>query len=105
MDKDTDDDGTRDGAEQAGVVAKFEGGVLTIDLANGSSVSGLVTGDTEIECESEDQEEADHEDGPGARRDIGAGTTATRSGSPMRTRTGDEPGDDEGDDHSGPRRR
>lgn len=66
-DTDTDDDGTRDGAEQAGVVTSFEGGKLTIDLANGSSVSGLVTGDTEIECETEDQEEADNDDGPSAR--------------------------------------
>ena len=60
VDPDTDDDGDRDGAEQAGVVTSFEGGKLTIDLANGDSVAGKVTDDTAIECETEDAEESDH---------------------------------------------
>jgi hypothetical protein len=36
--------------EDAGKVASFTGGVLTITLNDGSTVSGKVTGDTEIEC-------------------------------------------------------
>ena len=36
------------------MVKSFEDDVLTIDLANGTSVSGLVTDSTEIECESDD---------------------------------------------------
>ena len=55
-DRDSDDDGTRDGAERAGVVKAFENGVLTINLANGTSVSGRVNDSTEIECESDDED-------------------------------------------------
>ncbi len=54
-DRDSDDDGISDGAERAGVVKSFANGVLTIDLANGTSVSGRVTASTEIECESDDE--------------------------------------------------
>jgi hypothetical protein len=36
----------------AGTVASFTGGVLTITLADGSTVSGKVTDQTEIECET-----------------------------------------------------
>jgi hypothetical protein len=52
-DDDSDDDGTEDGDERAGTVASFDGTTLTIELFGGGSVSGLVTGDTEIECEDE----------------------------------------------------
>jgi hypothetical protein len=38
--------------ETAGTVASYENGVLTIKLNNESTVSGLVTENTEIECES-----------------------------------------------------
>jgi len=57
-DRDSDDDGVGDGAERAGVVTSFATGVLTIDLANGGAVSGLVTPATELECESEDELES-----------------------------------------------
>jgi hypothetical protein len=40
--------------QTAGTVQSFSGGVLTIALTNGSTVSGTVTGDTEIECQSAD---------------------------------------------------
>jgi hypothetical protein len=59
-DRDTDDDGVVDGRERAGVVLSYFGGVLTIDLANGGSVTGYVTEDTEIECSSERQAERRH---------------------------------------------
>jgi len=45
--------------ESAGTVASFTGGVLTLTLADGSSVSGKVTEETEISCQP-----ASH-DGPG----------------------------------------
>ena len=55
IDKDTDGDGVVDGLEQAGVVSAYDEstGSLTIDLANGSSVTGVVTEDTDVECISE----------------------------------------------------
>ncbi len=60
------------GPADAGRVASFTNGVLTITLADGSTVSGNVTSDTEINC-------------------MGAGATASRDGS-----SGDQ-GDDHGD--------
>ncbi|MBV9605099.1 MAG: hypothetical protein JO027_08330 [Solirubrobacterales bacterium] len=41
-------------SQDAGTVQSFTGGVLTIALNNGQTVSGQVTGDTEIACESTD---------------------------------------------------
>ncbi len=40
----------------AGTVASFTGGVLTITLTDGSTVSGAVTADTNIECEMAEPE-------------------------------------------------
>lgn len=37
--------------QNAGTVQSFTGGVLTIALTNGQTVSGAVTGDTQIECQ------------------------------------------------------
>lgn len=59
-DEDSDDDGVMDGDENAGTVASFDGTTLTIDLADGSSIDGLVTDRTEIEC---DHGEGHHGDG------------------------------------------
>jgi hypothetical protein len=41
-------------ADNAGTVASFDGTKLTIQLADGSTVSGTVNGDTEIECDAAD---------------------------------------------------
>lgn len=41
-------------AQNAGTVQSFTGGVLTIALTNGQTVSGDVTNDTEIECKAPD---------------------------------------------------
>src|SRR3954471_8338300 len=61
VDRDTDNDGIEDGREQAGVVSSFNTatGDLTIDLANGGSVTGKVTDATRVECETENEAE-DH---------------------------------------------
>jgi hypothetical protein len=88
-DRDSDDDGVMDGSEQAGTIASFdsETGRLVIDLFGTDTVSGLVTGATEIKCE-------DHSSA--------ASASSEGSGEP-------EPGDDHGgdgeeagDDNSGP---
>src|SRR3954447_6802057 len=47
---DTDGDGITEGDENAGRIASFTGGVLTIDLAGGGTLTGEVTDETEIEC-------------------------------------------------------
>jgi hypothetical protein len=61
VDQDTDNDRVEDGDEVIGTIASFEGGVLTIDLLNGGSVSGNVTADTRIKCETEDEQEDENE--------------------------------------------
>jgi hypothetical protein len=58
---DTDGDGIRDGAEHAGTIAAFAGGVLTIKLDGGGTLSGTVSDATEIEC----QDAQASDDGPG----------------------------------------
>jgi hypothetical protein len=47
---DTDNDGIGDEQENAGTVASFTNGVLTITLAKGGTLTGTVSPDTEIEC-------------------------------------------------------
>lgn len=51
-------------ADAVGTVDSFMGGVLTIKLNDGSSVSGKVTSDTEVECEAA-QSPTMHDDGDG----------------------------------------
>jgi hypothetical protein len=66
-DGDSDDDGVGDDQENAGTIASFTNGVLTVNLGKGGTLSGLVTDQTELECH---------------------GSTATASGD-------DDPGDDD----------
>ena len=47
----------------AGTIASFTGGVLTIQLTDGSTVSGTVANDTKIECAAAAQSGEDRGDG------------------------------------------
>lgn len=67
-DRDTDDDGIKDGDENAGTVRSFSGGVLTIALFNGSTLSAIVNDDTEIECDEEHAHDSAVRDDHGGRR-------------------------------------
>src|SRR5436190_590265 len=53
---DSDGDGIPDGEENAGKIASFdpETGRLVINLFGGDTVSGLVTEETEIECDGQE---------------------------------------------------
>jgi hypothetical protein len=82
--------------EKAGTVASFVGGVLTIKLTDGSMVSGKVTGQTELKCQSptspqtttgeEDQGEGDDqmESDGGEESDEGCTETALVAGAGVR---------------------
>jgi hypothetical protein len=95
-DADTDNDGIPDGEENAGTVASFDAatGKLTIDLFPGETLSGMVTGDTEIKCEHEDSASASDsnqgEDNPGEEQ------------GQEENENEEEPGEDNGNDNSGP---
>ena len=53
-DRDSDDDGTRDGKENAGTVESFDGTTLVITLFGGGRIEGKVTTATRLKCENED---------------------------------------------------
>lgn len=74
--------------QNAGTVTSFTGGVLTITLNNGQTVSGDVTGDTEIECQAADMDSSlrSHDRGDDGDRGDDNGDR------------GDDHGDDQGDD-------
>lgn len=84
--------GTSTSSDQnAGTVTSFTGGVLTITLNNGQTVSGNVTPDTEIECRAADTSSSmgSHDDG-----DPGSSGGNDQSGN-------DQNGNDQGDDDQG----
>ena len=64
---DSDDDGTEDGDENAGVITAFDGTTLTIDLYGGGSITGAVDESTEVKCGKEcgrdDEDESGDDDG------------------------------------------
>src|SRR4051794_22099473 len=66
-DADTDGDGIEDGDENAGTIASFANGTLTITLAGGGTLAAQVTDDTEIECpataSAADDGDGDHHGG------------------------------------------
>ncbi|HEY4450094.1 MAG TPA: hypothetical protein VGN13_00690 [Solirubrobacteraceae bacterium] len=78
---------------EAGKVASFEGGVLVITLNDGSTVSGKVTEQTELRCESataaEGNQGDDNSDGNGDENSGGNGDDSTHSG-PGMSSTGDD---------------
>ena len=86
----------------AGTVASFTGGVLTITLADKSTVSGKVTEQTELECQSPAPtgSASSHDGGDdGDRHDSSGPTSPQQAGSQSGDDGGsDDQGDDQGDD-------
>jgi hypothetical protein len=73
-DSDSDNDGVEDGDEGAGTIATFQDHVLTINLFNGGSISGLVTDATEVKCDNGDDQGDEDRDGEGGHHgDTGDG--------------------------------
>jgi hypothetical protein len=97
-DDDSDGDGVEDGDENAGKVVKLEDGKLTIELTKGGTVTGIVNGETEIECEnaestptasSSDDDQGDNEQGD----------DENEQGDDENEQGDDEQGDNEGDEN------
>lgn len=83
---------TSTSAENAGTVQSFSGGRLTITLVDGSTVSGRVTSDTELECTAPEQSQTMHEEGDGGSGDrSGSGEDQVRG--PDDQRFGKDQGD------------
>jgi hypothetical protein len=97
-DADTDDDGIEDGDEHTGTVESFDGTTLVISLFSGGTISGAVTDETEIECDSDpgddrgDDDQGDDNDDQGD--DDGDHGDDDRS---ARTASSSDDGDDDGD--------
>ncbi|HMH48141.1 MAG TPA: hypothetical protein VK538_10560 [Solirubrobacteraceae bacterium] len=89
----------------AGTVASFTGGVLTITLADKSTVSGKVTEQTELECQSPapTASASSHDGGDdGDRHDSSTSTSSQQAGSQSGDdEQGDDQGEDQGDDEQG----
>ena len=101
-DRDTDNDGVEDGNETAGTVESFVEdsanpgtGVLTIKLADNSTISGKVDSTTEIECRTARANDDANDDST---------TRERHDGGDDGDRSGPGGGDDGDEDHSGPGR-
>jgi hypothetical protein len=100
-DADSDNDGIEDGDEHAGTISAFDGTTLTIALAGGGSITGLVTDTTEIKCEGAGTARA-ADRGPGGDDPSGDDRGDDHGDDePGDDRGEDEPGDDHGDDPAG----
>jgi hypothetical protein len=104
-DRDSDDDGTVDGQEQAGTIASFDAttGRLVIDLFGTDTVAGLVSDETEIKCEDNGSGATMSSEGSGS----GEAEPGDDNGSEGEIGDdhgddGEEVGDDNGGDNSGP---
>jgi hypothetical protein len=103
--------------ENAGTIASFDGTTLTITLTDGSSLSGMVTDQTEIKCEAagDDNDQGDDNGDQGDDNDQGDGDNSGSGGGGDDAQTAaamthsddggsgdDNSGDDNGgDDNSG----
>lgn len=108
-DRDSDDDGVMDGSEQAGTIASFDAasGRLTINLFGGDTISGLVTGDTEIKCDDEGSSASVSSEGSGSGEsepgdDHGEGEEVGDDNGGHGEEPGDDNGGDQGNGNSGP---
>lgn len=111
-DRDSDDDGTMDGEEQAGTIASFdaETGRLVIDLFGGDTVSGFVTEGTEIKCEDSSTTASSSSEGSdGGEAESGDDNGGEGEAEPGDDNGGegeeagdDNGGEDQGEDNSGP---
>jgi|1186.fasta_scaffold05519_2 hypothetical protein len=99
LDPDSDNDGVEDGADGTGTIASFDGTTLVINLFDpaGSTLSGQVTDQTEIECDNGDDQGDEDNDGEGGGDNSGPGGGDDKAAASSTT-SDDDPGDDDGTD-------
>jgi hypothetical protein len=92
---DSDEDGVADGQENAGTIQSFDpaSGKLVIDLFGNGTISGMVTEQTEIQCENEHSSASASDSHQGEEE---SGDDNSGPGSSSSDEQG-EPGDDHGD--------
>jgi Ni/Co efflux regulator RcnB len=90
-------------SDSAGTIASFAGGVLTIALNDGTTVSGKVTERTEIECPAPSASAADfsREDGGRDNGDDNGNDESGPSGEHGEPGAGDDDGNDDAGDEAG----
>lgn len=105
---DANHDGIDDADEQSGTIKSFDGTKLIVTLVNGDELSGTVTDQTEIECDTPSpapaaattrHDDGGSDDGPGddhGTDETPAAPTTTPGTQPP---SDDDPSDDQGDDH------
>jgi hypothetical protein len=103
-DRDSDDDGVADGHEQAGTIVSFDQqtGRLVIDLFGNDTVAGLVTDQTEIECEDDSGATASSQGSGSGEAEPGDDHGGENEAGDDEGNDGEEAGDDDGEDNSGP---
>jgi hypothetical protein len=97
---DANHDGIDDGDEQSGVIASFDGTILTVTLVNGDTLKGTVDSGTEIECDDATPPTTTtattRHDGESGDDNSGPGSTTSGSGSDDNNEQGDD-NDDQGE--------
>ena len=89
---------TTNSADNAGTVQSFSNERLTIMLTDGSTVTGQVTRDSEIECTASGSNQTVHEDGDrGGDNPGGDGDNSGSRDDEGQSSSGQSSGDDEGD--------
>jgi hypothetical protein len=96
----SDSTGSPAGSAQptAGTVTSFANNVLTITLANGSTVSGTVTNDTEISCENPAQQTGDNDGDDNGSDEQGDAVFQRSDGGGGGDQGDDDQGEDNGND-------
>jgi len=85
----------------AGTVASFTNGVLTITLANGSTVSGKVDGRTELECRTPAPSASMADHGPGGGDNNDGDDNDRSNDNSGSNNNGDDNGDNDGPSNQG----
>ena len=89
-------------SESAGTVTGFKEGVLTITLTDGTVVSGKVTEQTRLECQSANDQQVGERDDQGGGDDQSGRDSDEHGGPSTMARVSDSQGDDDqGDDDRG----